>query len=79
MPPAKSPGPDRPCVICGEPFTPQNVLATTCSPACQRERRRRRNASWYEENAERHKAAVVLARRRRKKKLRKQRSPAGPG
>ncbi len=68
MPAAKNPPPDRPCAICGEPFSPQNVIHSCCSADCQRERKRRAAASWYEGNAEHHKASVCDARRRRKAK-----------
>lgn len=68
MPPAKNPPPDRPCAVCGETMTPQNVRNTTCSPGCQAERKRRAAAAWHEANAERHNKACAEARRRRKAK-----------
>lgn len=67
MPPAHKPPPDRPCIICGETFTPQNKRNVCCSPACQRARKLRCCVKWYRSHDEAHKAAVVQRRRERKK------------
>jgi hypothetical protein len=68
MPPSKQPLSERPCLICGAPFAPQNGRNVCCSYDCIRERKRRACAAWYLRNAERQKRAVCEARRRRKRK-----------